>query len=137
MVPTLNLTGKSGSSLNLEFSAAVGPGLQWTTLDFVVLSQGSQLYFDVSAPLPPQRFYRVSQTMPAGITPALSCRFVPALTLSGNIGDSVRVDYINAKGPTDAWWTLDTITLTNTSQLYFDTSSIGQPRRLYRLVTVP
>jgi len=29
------------------------------------------------------------------------------------------------------------VVLTNTSQLYFDTSTIGQPPRLYRLVPVP
>jgi hypothetical protein len=47
------------------------------------------------------------------------------------------VDYINRFGPTDAWATLDTVTLTNTSQLYFDVSAPGQPPRLYRLVQVP
>jgi hypothetical protein len=47
------------------------------------------------------------------------------------------LDCINAIGPTDAWVTLDTVTLTNTSQLYFDTSSIGQPARRYRIVRVP
>jgi hypothetical protein len=62
---------------------------------------------------------------------------VPALTLTGNIGHSVRVDYINQVGPIDAWSTLDTVALTNTSQLYFDTSSIGQPTRLWRIVQVP
>jgi hypothetical protein len=49
----------------------------------------------------------------------------------------VRLDYINQIGPTDAWVTLDTVRLTNTSQLYFDTSSIGQPGRLWRLVPMP
>jgi hypothetical protein len=53
------------------------------------------------------------------------------------VNESLRLDYINAIGPTDAWVTLDTITLTNPSQLYFDVSSIGQPTRLYRIVPVP
>jgi len=44
------------------------------------------------------------------------------------------VDYINQVGPIDAWVTLATVTLTNTSQLYFDVSAPGQPQRLYRLV---
>jgi len=47
------------------------------------------------------------------------------------------VDHINQFGPIDAWVTLATVTLTNTSQLYFDPSAIGQPARLYRLVPVP
>ena len=40
-------------------------------------------------------------------------------------------------GPTDAWVTLDTITLTSASQLYFDVSSIGKPPRLWHIVPVP
>jgi hypothetical protein len=62
---------------------------------------------------------------------------VPAITLTGSIGHSVRLDYINQFGPIDAWLTLDTVSLTNTSQLYFDTSSIGQPARLWRIEPVP
>ena len=38
---------------------------------------------------------------------------------------------------TNAWSTLGTVTLTNTTQLYFDVSSIGQPPRLYRVVPTP
>ena len=33
----------------------------------------------------------------------------------------------------DAWFTLDTVTLTHTSQLYFDVTAPGQPAWLYRL----
>jgi len=49
----------------------------------------------------------------------------------------VRVDYINQIGPTDAWVTLDTITLTNPTQCCYDLTMWQQPPRLYRLVTVP
>jgi hypothetical protein len=49
----------------------------------------------------------------------------------------LRLDYINPIGPTNAWMTLDTVTLTNTAQLYFDVSVIGQPPRLYRIVPQP
>ena len=69
--------------------------------------------------------------------PSLDLHLVPAIMLTGNIGGLVRVDYINRFGPTDAWLTLATVTLTNTSQLYFDISAPGQPERLYRLVQVP
>ena len=63
--------------------------------------------------------------MPAVVPSLEAPRFVPAITLTGNIGDKVRLDYINQFGPTDAWVTLDTVTLTNASQLYFDVSAIG------------
>ena len=62
---------------------------------------------------------------------------IPAITVTGNVGDSVQVDCINLLGPTDAWVTLATVTLTNTSQLYFDLSALGQPPRLYRLMQLP
>jgi hypothetical protein len=55
---------------------------------------------------------------------------VPAITLTGASGSSVRVEYINQFGPIEARVTLDTVRLTNNSQLYLDTSLIGQPSRL-------
>jgi hypothetical protein len=49
----------------------------------------------------------------------------------------VRVDCINQFGPTDAWVILDTVSLTKTTQPYFDYTMFRQPARLYRLVPVP
>ena len=73
-----------------------------------------------------------------GVIPSLSILgMVPAITLTGSPGDKVRVDGINQFGSIDAWFTLDTVTLTNTVQLYFDVSAPGQLGRLYRLVPVP
>jgi len=72
-----------------------------------------------------------------GVRPSLDLHLVPAITLTGTIGGSVRLDYINQFGPTDAWVTLATVPLTNTSQLYFDVSAPGQPQRLYRVVQIP
>ena len=46
----------------------------------------------------------------------------------------LRLDCINRFGPTDVWVMLNTVTLTNTSQLYYDVSAPGQPQRLYRLL---
>jgi hypothetical protein len=134
MVPGLSLLGQAGSLLNLEDADAVGSPPSWVTLDSVIFTNTPQWYFDVSEPLPPQRFYRTWQTTGPSATPALSLYMVPAITLTGTIGHSVRLDYINQFGPTDAWFTLDTVSLTNASQLYFDTSAPGQPQRLYRLV---
>jgi hypothetical protein len=102
------------------------------------LTSTSQFYFDVSLPLPSQRFYRAWQSGPPSVAPSLSLPgLVPAITLTGNVGDSLRLDYINQIGPTNAWVTLDTVTLTNTTQLYFDVSVPGQPPRLYRIVPLP
>jgi hypothetical protein len=137
-VPAVNLTAQPGSSLGLDYCDALGSTANWETMATMTLSNTSQFYFDVSVPLPPQRFYRAWQPGMPSVAPSLCLPgMVPAITLSGNIGDQLRLDCINRIGPTDAWVTLDTVTLTNTSQLYFDVSSISQPRRLYRIVPVP
>jgi uncharacterized delta-60 repeat protein len=136
-VPALNLIGDAGSSLNLEFSDTPGRSANWSPLASVSLTPPPQFCFDLSLPLPPQRFYRAWQTGTPAIRPSLSLNFVPAITLTGNIGEVLRLNYINQIGPTDAWVNLATVTLTNTSQLYFDVSAIGQPARLYRIVPTP
>jgi len=136
-VPGVNLTGQTGSLLNVDYASLLSPAPNWATLGSVSLTSTSQYCFDLTLPLPPQRFYRAWQTGTPGVIPSLDLHLVPAITLTGNLGDAWRVDYINRFGPTDAWATLDTVTLTNTSQLYFDVSAPGQPPRLYRLVQVP
>ncbi len=137
-VPGIQLMAEAGSLLNVDTADSLSPSPNWTALGSVVLTSTPQYYFDVSAPLPPHRYYRAWQTGAPSGPPSLSMfGIVPAITLTGNIGDSVRVDAINQFGPIDAWFTLDTVTLTNTSQLYFDPSAPGQPERLYRLVPIP
>jgi Regulator of chromosome condensation (RCC1) repeat/Immunoglobulin domain len=136
-VPSISLTGQVGIPLNLEYAEALEPAANWLPLTTVTLASAPQFYFDLSAPLPPQRFFRGCQSGASSTPPLLDLHLVPAITLTGAIGSSVRLDYINQFGPTDAWVTLGTVALTNTSQLYFDTSALGQPARLYRLVPVP
>ncbi len=137
-VLAINLMGEAGSALNVEYAKSLGPVPNWLPLDQVNLTNPPQYCFDITTPFPTQRFYRAWQSGSPSVAPSLSLPvLVPAITLTGNVGDSLRLDYINAIGPTDAWVTLDTVTLTNTPQLYFDTPSLGQPRRLYRIVPVP
>jgi hypothetical protein len=134
----VQVMGEAGSLLNVDYADSLSATPNWLPLDTVSLVSTSQYCFDASEPLPPQRFYRAWQTGTPGILPSLSLLgIVPAITLTGSIGHSVRLDYINQYGPTDAWVTLATVTLTNTSQLYFDTSARGQPERLYRVVPLP
>jgi len=135
-LPGLILTGVPGTSLNLEFTPTLGPGSPWAILETVPLSTVPKWYFDVTTRHSPRRFYRAWQSG-LGPPPMFELHFVPAISLIGTVGDTIRVDAINQFGPTNAWFTLDTVTLTNSSQLYFDTSAIGQPARLYRLVQMP
>jgi hypothetical protein len=137
-VPSVKVTGEPASLLNVDYTGSLSPAPNWTPLRSVNLTSTSQYCCDLTLPLPSQRFYRAWQMGTPSVLPSLSLPgMVPAITLTGNIGDSVRLDYINQFGPTDAWVTLDMVTLTNTSQLYFDVSAPGQPQRLYRLTQVP
>jgi hypothetical protein len=138
IVPAIILKAEAGTTLNLHYADFLSQTPTWSLLDSIVLSNSPQWYFDQSAPLPSQRFYRAGQTGAPIVIPALTLPgMVPALTLTGTVGNKVRIDAINRVGPTDAWFTLATITLTNTTQLYFDTTTFGQQPLLYRLVPVP
>jgi uncharacterized repeat protein (TIGR03803 family) len=134
-IPALALTGGAGNLLHLEYADSLVAPPQWFSLTNVTLSGGPQLCFDLSQPLPAQRFYRAWQTN--GPQPALDMSLVTEIPLTGAIGSSVRIDYINQFGPTNAWVTLDTVTLTNTTQVYFDLTMFRRPTRLYRLVAAP
>jgi hypothetical protein len=133
----VKVTGETGGLWNVDYADSLSPAPNWTPLGSVSLTGTPQYCFDLTQPLPPQRFYRAWQTGMPGARPSLDLHLVPAITLTGSIGHSVRLDYINQFGPTDAWVTLATVPLTNTSQLYFDISAPGQPPRLYRLVPSP
>jgi len=137
VVPALNLTGDVGSFLHLDYINAFGPGAQWLSLSNFTLTSTPQLCFDLSEPLPAQRFYRAWQTNAPSVRPVVDLSFATAVPLAGAIGSSVRIDYINVIGPTDAWVTLATVTLMNTTELYFDVTAFRQPPRLYRLVPLP
>jgi len=133
--PVLQLTGDLGSTLHLSYSDVLGPGAVWRPLDTVTLTNSPQPYFDPSEPPLDHRFYRASQTNLPNVLPALQqSGFVTQITLTGVVGGTVRIDYINAVGPTNDWVTLNTVVLTNTPQLYFDLSMFGRPPRLYRVV---
>ncbi len=136
-VPAVQVVGETGSSLNLECADSINPPSSWFPLDTVSLTSTSQFYFDLTAPLPPQRFYRAWQMGTPSVAPSLNLNFVPAITLTGSVGSVWRVDGINSPGPIDAWVALATVTLTNTTQLYLDVSAPGQSPRLYRIVNLP
>jgi len=134
-VPAVRLPGGNGSLLHLEYADSLLAAPTWSSLTNVTLSGGPQPCFDLSQPLPAERFYRAWQTN--GPQPALGMSMATEIPLTGAIGSSVQIDYINPFGPTNAWVTLDTVTLTNSPQLYFDVTMFHQPARLYLLVASP
>ncbi len=137
VVPMLLLGGERGSFLRLDFADSLGGGPTWQMLGALSLTNPPQLYFDLTDPVRPYRFYRAWQTNAPSVNPAVEVYMATEIPLAGAIGGSVRIDYINQFGPTDAWVPLDTVLLTNSPQLYFDTTAFRQPPRLYRLVPVP
>ena len=137
MIPAIALTAESGSFLHLEFTGSLALPPTWQVLNTVTLTGTSGTYFDLTSTLPAQRFYRAWQSGTPSMSSSLNLNVIPAVTLTGTVGSSVRVDSIPPIGATNAWLTLGTVTLTNNPQLYFDVSPSGQTKRLYRLVQVP
>ena len=110
LVPGVNLMGQAGNVLGLDYTDILGPAADWETMATITLSNSSQFCFDLTTPLPPQRFYRAWQTGTPNVVPSLSLPgMVPVITLTGNVGDSLQLDYINTIGPTNAWVMLDMI----------------------------
>lgn len=133
----LKLSGAPGSTLNVEWSDAVDAAANWNPLTSVTLTNPTAFCFDLTPPQPEQRFYRAWQSGTPGTRPSVEIAAVPTLVLTGNPGSSLRMDWINRSGPVDGWSPLGSVTLTNTTQLFFDVSALGQPPRLYRLVPLP
>jgi uncharacterized delta-60 repeat protein len=57
-VPGLGLRGETSSRLNLDSADSLSPTPNWAALASFSLTSTSQYYFDLTMPLPPQRFYR-------------------------------------------------------------------------------
>jgi hypothetical protein len=136
-VPMLHLTDDVGSFLHLDYADALAGSPAWQALDALTLTNSPQLYLDLTDPVRPNRFYRAWQTNAPTVGPAVDVAMATEIPLTGPIGSSVRIDYINRFGPTNAWVTLDTVMLTHSPQLYFDTTAFRHPTRLYRLAAGP
>ena len=78
IVPALLLLGQPGSSLNLDDAQALDPSPVWATFDNVALTNTSQWYFDLSAPLPSRRFYRAWEPNSLNPPSSLNLYVVPA-----------------------------------------------------------
>jgi hypothetical protein len=76
-------------------------------------------------------------SQPAALAVAPIRGIVMPIRLSGDVGSSWRIDYVNDLGPTNGWTPLVKVTLTNASQIYSDASALSQAHRFYRLVPLP
>jgi uncharacterized repeat protein (TIGR03803 family) len=132
-VPALSLAGQPASTVAVDYADTLEGGGTWATLSSPTFASPSQFVFDTSSQLPPQRFYRARTT---GTTnpPSVALSMAQEITITGTPSQALRLDYISPIGPTDNWTTLATVTLTNSSQPYFDVTAPAQQPRLYRIV---
>jgi hypothetical protein len=114
-------------------NSIAGETNRWLVLNNVQTSQSGMYSVVVSNP----EGSATSRSVSLSVIPAIDINLVPAITLKGSVGWTYRIEYLNAVGPTNAWATLATVTLTNSPEFYFDASAIGQPARVYRLVQLP
>jgi hypothetical protein len=109
----------------------------WQDENSAVLTNSPQPYLYLTEPLTARRFYRAWQENVPGADSELHINPFIEITLTGTPGSKVRIEAINKFGATDAWEALETVTLTNSKQVWFEAVMFGQPPRVYRLVPVP
>lgn len=134
--PWLRLTLASNTPLHIEHSRDPASPASWIPRATIRSPSNSASLGDPTLPAAPSRCHRAWQPGPVAPPRLAGPEFVPALTLTGAPGDRLRVDGIPAAGPVDAWSALGRVTLTNTSQLFFDPTPIPAPPRLCRIVPV-
>ena len=134
---------------NVSFSVTVsGPALtyQWYFNDTNVLAGATNSTLSLAHPrlsqsgsytLVASYFAGAVFSQPATLTVTPIRGIIMPIKLAGDIGSSWRIDYVNDLGPTNNWATLATVILTNTSQVYFDTTALGQAHRFYSVVQLP
>jgi uncharacterized repeat protein (TIGR03803 family) len=96
IVTAVHLPSGTGDLLHLEYADNLATAPAWSSFTNVTLGSGPQLCFDLSQPLPAQRFFRAWQTN--GPQPTLDLSLATEIPLAGAIGSSVRIDYINQLG---------------------------------------
>jgi hypothetical protein len=68
------------------------------------------------------------------IQPSLDAFLLPTVRLDGQAGMTYRLEYINAISGNDTWISLTNITLTASTNYFFDFEGVGKRERYYRLV---
>jgi len=76
-----------------------------------------------------------SQAANVNITTSLGIVFVPRITLTADAGTTYRLEYLSSLGNTNDWRLVNTVTITNNPQYFYDDSAIGQVSRFYRLIS--
>ena len=142
-----NQTASAGSSVSFAANA-LGPvrSYQWVFNQTNVLAGATNSALSLTnLKLSQSGDYSVIASNLAGVvlSDSVSLQVTPILgilmpiTLAGAPGSSWRIDYVNDLAPTNNWTMLATVTLTNASQVYLDTTAVTQAHRFYRAVPLP
>lgn len=141
-----NQTIASGSTFTLKIHAAgVGPlTYQWHQGTNLIAGATNAIFQVPNAQTIHSGAYKVVVTNPAGSTTSsianvnvmtsLGIVFVPRITLSADTGATYRLESLSAFDVPTSWQLVNTVTITNNPQYYYDDSAIGFGKRFYRLV---
>ena len=127
----LAVSGPATVPFGLEFCTSLSPSADWTPLATVTPVDENPVFLEVSLDQA-QGFYRAT---PPPNTFLLG--LIPALTILGESGTSLCLEYRSAVVPSSVWQPLTTLSMTGEPQRFLDTSAFGQPRRSYRAVGIP
>jgi hypothetical protein len=131
----LQIAGTPGESLDLESSESLNVPDSWTDLATLTLTNNPVWWFDPTPALPTQRYYRARHLGVAKAPAVLRPHLLPTISISGSVGTRLFLEYINQFGPTDTWTRLVDLQISASPLVYFDTNSIGQPPRIYRVLS--
>jgi len=123
--PGLVITGTVGNSYPIEYVTTLSNVNNWITLTNLVLPSSPYLLIDTSAGNAPRRFYRETNV-------TITAENYLGLTITGTVGSTNMIQYVEANGDTNNWTTLTNIVLPSSPYLLMDTISPRTARRLYR-----
>ena len=130
-MPKLLLVADLGAEFQLEYVDALPETGGWMPLEAGIIASQPQFYHDGSAAGRAARFYRlVSSSAPS----MLHAQAVPRVRLVAEVNQDYVLEYRLASGPSNSWAFLDTVSVTNVPQFYYDDTAVGQSARLYRLI---
>jgi formylglycine-generating enzyme required for sulfatase activity len=123
--PGLLISGTVGGNYPIQYVNTLSASNAWTTITNIVLPASPFLFIDASAPDVPTRFYRETNV-------TFTARNYVGLTITGRVGSTNMIQYVELRGDTNNWTTLTNIVLAQSPSLFFDKISAASALRRYR-----
>jgi hypothetical protein len=139
----LIVTGPAGTNYDIQATATLANGGQWTTLTNISLPAQPYLYLDYHSPTNPQQYYRLAITNAAahpanawGHLASLRLEQFAKLAVQWPPGISYNLEALPLSGSTTNWATLANFGATAQPYIYIDYGSQTNPQS-YRVVPGP